>query len=41
MPRRGFGRKDGSRRGFEQGGGGRNRTEKCRHPSIKKNRKKD
>ena len=38
-PRRGFGRKDGSQRGWLSGGRGRNRTEDCRHPETKKNRK--
>lgn len=37
-PRKGFGKKDGSQRGLEQGGRGRNRTDTCRHPSIKKDR---
>jgi len=32
MPRRGYGRKDGSKRGWKSGGRGRNRTSKCRHP---------
>ena len=40
MPKKGFGRKDGSRKGFEQGGRGRNRADNCRHPSIKKSRQK-
>ena len=39
MPRRGFGRRDGSQRGMRQGGRGRNRTSNCRHPSVKKNRR--
>ena len=30
-----YGRKDGSRRGFREGGRGRNRTNKCRHPNKK------
>ena len=38
MARRGFGRKDGSQRGMKAGGRGRNQTNKCRHPSKKKNR---
>jgi len=38
MPRKGFGRKDGSRKGLMQGGRGRNQTNTCRHPKIKKNR---
>jgi len=32
MPKQGYGLKDGSRKGFKQGGKGRNRTKKCRHP---------
>jgi len=36
MPRRGFGRKDGSRRGMKSGGRGRNRTTKCRHPKRRR-----
>ena len=39
MPRRGFGRKDGSQRGRKAGGRGQNRTSICRNPSKKKNRK--
>lgn len=38
-PRKGFGRKNGQRNGFKQGGRGRNRTNVCRHPSIKKSRR--
>jgi len=38
--RKGFGLKDGSQRGLKEGGRGRNRTEDCRHPEIKKKRKK-
>lgn len=38
MPRRGYGRKDGSQRGLKQGGRGINRTDKCRHPERKKGR---
>ena len=34
----GYGRKDGSQKGWKSGGGGRNRTSRCRHPSIKKKR---
>jgi len=34
-----YGTKDGSQKGWKRGGGGRNRTSKCRHPSIKKGRK--
>jgi len=40
MPRRGFGKRDGSQRGQQSGGIGRNQTDNCRHPSIKKSRKK-
>jgi len=39
MPRKGYGRKDGSQRGYKSGGRGRNRTSTCRHPSIKRRRK--
>ena len=38
-PKKGFGKKDGSQQGRKAGGIGRNRTDECRHPSIKKNRK--
>lgn len=38
MARKGYGKKDGSGRGFLEGGMGRNRTEDCRHPSLKKKR---
>jgi len=38
MVRSGYGRKDGSQRGYKEGGRGRNRTSKCRHPKIKKKR---
>lgn len=47
-PRRGMGRgrnrdercgqQDGSQYGWLQGGMGRNRTDECRHPNIKKGR---
>jgi len=40
MRRKGFGRKDGSQRGFKHGGRGRNKTTTCRNPFIKKNRMK-
>jgi len=40
-PRRGYGRKDGSGSGWEEGGRGRNRTDNCRHPEKKKERKDD
>ena len=33
-----YGRIDGSRRGRENGGRGRNQTSNCRHPQIKKKR---
>jgi len=39
MVRKGYGLKDGSRRGYKQGGRGRNKTTKCRHPTIKKRRR--
>jgi len=39
MVRRGFGKRDGSQRGRQDGGRGRNQTDSCRHPSRKKNRK--
>jgi len=35
-PRRGYGLKDGSKRGLKNGGRGRNKTSKCRHPSKKR-----
>ena len=35
-PRRGYGKKDGSKRGFNAGGRGRNRTSICRHPKKKR-----
>lgn len=38
MPREGYGKKDGSKKGWNIGGRGRNKTEKCRHP-IQKNKK--
>ena len=34
-----YGKKDGSRRGRQQGGRGKNQTDECRHPKIKKDRK--
>ena len=37
--RRGYGQKSGSQKGFKQGGRGRNRTDNCRNPSIKKSRR--
>jgi len=36
MVRKGYGKKDGSKRGWKQGGMGRNRTSKCRHPKNKR-----
>ena len=36
MPRPGYGRKDGSRRGFKEGGRGRNITKRCRHPNKRR-----
>lgn len=35
----GYGSKDGSQQGQKKGGGGRNRTETCRHPETKAERK--
>lgn len=40
MVRRGFGKRDGSQHGMKAGGRGRNQTSNCRHPSIKKSRRK-
>lgn len=39
MPRQGHGKKDGSCIGFKEGGIGKNRSDKCRHPTLKKKRK--
>ena len=39
MGREGYGKKDGLQRGCKEGGRGRNKTSKCRNPSIKKRRK--
>jgi len=36
--RRGYGRMDGSQRGYRTGGRGRNRTSSCRHPRIRDTR---
>ena len=36
MARTGYGRKDGSRKGYLSGGRGRNRTSVCRHPKKKR-----
>ena len=38
-PRSGYGSKDGSQRGYKEGGRGRNRTSVCRNPTVKKRRK--
>jgi hypothetical protein len=35
-----YGNKDGSQKGRKSGGRGRNQTSDCRHPTIKKGRKK-
>jgi len=35
-----YGNKDGSQKGRKSGGRGRNKTSTCRHPEIKKGRKK-
>ena len=40
MRRNGYGLKDGSQRGWLEGGRGRNRTDICRHPLIKEEREK-
>ena len=40
MPRQGYGLRDGSQRGRREGGRGRNRTSNCRHPKIKKRRRR-
>jgi len=34
-----YGTKDGSQKGRKSGGRGRNRTTKCRHPTIKAKRR--
>jgi len=39
MVRKGYGQKDGSQKGFKEGGRGRNKTPNCRNPSIKRKRK--
>lgn len=39
MPRQGYGKKDGSGHGWKEGGRGKNRSNKCRHPTLKKKRK--
>lgn len=39
MARKGYGQKNGGRRGMKEGGRGRNRTSNCRHPEIKKRRR--
>ena len=38
MPRPGYGKKDGIKKGMLQNGMSRNRTDKCRHPELKKRR---
>jgi len=38
MPKKGFGLKDGSQKGWLLGGSGRNRTSVCRFPEVKKAR---
>ena len=38
MVKSGFGKKNGSQKGKQTGGQGRNKTTKCRNPSIKKGR---
>ena len=40
MPRSEYGRKDGSGRGWKEGGRGRNRTNRCRHPTIKRGKRR-
>lgn len=35
----GYGRKDGSQKGWKRGGLGRNRTSTCRHPNLLQKRK--
>ena len=36
--RKGYGNRDGSQKGKNQGGGRRNETISCRHPAIKRKR---
>lgn len=36
MVKENYGKKDGSKKGFKQSGKGRNRTDNCRHPNIRK-----
>jgi len=36
MSRKGYGLKDGSKKGRKAGGRGRNRTSNCRHPKKRK-----
>jgi len=38
MVKRKFGKKDGSRKGQQAGGRGRNQTSNCRHPSKRRNK---
>ena len=40
-PRKGFGQKNGSQIGRKSGGRGRNRTDECRHPELKKRREQN
>jgi len=40
MYRKGYGKKDGSKRGRKNNGIGRNRTDTCRHPSSNEKVKK-
>lgn len=39
LGRRGAGLEDGKQAGLKSGGRGLNRTDNCRHPELKKNRK--
>jgi len=32
MSKKGYGKKDGSKKGWLKGGRGKNRTKRCRHP---------
>lgn len=36
MPRTSYGKKDGSKKGFKQGGRGKNKTDTCRYPNKNK-----
>lgn len=33
-----YGDKDGSQKGLKKGGKGRNKTNRCRHPELRKNK---